>query len=120
MAGDWCGNVRQTLGQTLGGVRRRRQLRVLRIPSLGEIIHVGRFTYTAIWPSVQVVGTLYKLSAVRDDETLGLAVAALGNVRRRSATFGRDLVGVARDDGTLGRPELTFGRRSATFGRIFV
>ena len=23
-AGDWCGNVRQTLGQTLRGVRRRR------------------------------------------------------------------------------------------------
>ena len=56
---------------------------------------------------------------MRDDETLGLAVAALGNVRRRSATFGRDLVGVARDDGTLGRPEPTFGRRSATFGRDF-
>ena len=24
MAGEWSGNVRQTLGQTLGGVRRRR------------------------------------------------------------------------------------------------
>ena len=65
-------------------------------------------------------GHLYKLSAARDDEKLGLAIAALGNVRRRSATFGRDLVGVAREDETLGRPELTFGRGSATFDRFFL
>ena len=57
---------------------------------------------------------------LRKVETFGRPELTLGNVRRRSATFGRECVEVARDGETLGRPELTFGRRSATFGRDFV